>query len=196
MANTSGPGFRTPWPEHPGLRRRRGHRSNGRRCTHFSGPETKPASLTGGFCHPKGHHPSASCEAEPCLTQPVRNQGRTSPRASPHPFLPPRTAGRTHQRALSEEVPRGDRSRRAQRHGQAVQLRMGTEPAAETEGKGQRVLQPEAERDGNSGARGHPELPQPALWWGSPRRHPSWSRAGARGGERGPGSPKREPSRP
>lgn len=31
---------------------------------------------------------------------------------------------------------------------------MGTEPAAETEGKGQRVLQPEAGRDGSSGAWG------------------------------------------
>lgn len=46
---------------------------------------------------------------------------------------------------------------------------MGTEPAAETEGKGQRVLQPKAERDGSSGARGHPKLSQPALWWGSPQ---------------------------
>ena len=33
---------------------------------------------------------------------------------------------------------------------------MDTQPAAETEGKSQRVLQPEAERDGSSGVRGIP----------------------------------------
>lgn len=44
---------------------------------------------------------------------------------------------------------------------------MDTQPAAETEGKSQRVLQPEAERDGSSGARGHPKLFLPTPWWGT-----------------------------
>lgn len=43
---------------------------------------------------------------------------------------------------------------------------MDTQPAAETEGKSQRVLQPE-ERDGSSGARGHPKLFLPTPWWGT-----------------------------
>lgn len=57
---------------------------------------------------------------------------------------------------------------------------MGTQPAAKTEGKGQRVLQPKAERDKNSGAQCHPELTLSALWWGSPQRHPWWPWAGMR----------------
>lgn len=44
---------------------------------------------------------------------------------------------------------------------------MDTQPAAETEGKSQRILQPEAERDGISGARGQPKLLLPTPWWGT-----------------------------
>lgn len=60
---------------------------------------------------PKGHRPFVFWEGGQCLTQALRNQGPTSPGGSPHPFPLSQTASHTHQRALSDEVPRGHRPR-------------------------------------------------------------------------------------
>jgi hypothetical protein len=96
--------------------------------------------------------------------QPPRNLELHGPRLGPNHTLP-RGLSHTHQGALGDEVPRGHGPHQAQCHRQSVQLRMGTQPAAETEGKGQGVLQPEAKRDEAFRGWDHPELslPSPCL---------------------------------
>ena len=71
---------------------------------------------------------------------------------------------------------------------------MDTQPAAETEGKSQRVLQPEAERDGSSGVRGIPNSSTyPVV--GDPGDTHHGPEQGQGGGERGTGCPEWEPCR-
>lgn len=126
--------------------------------------------LPRGSCHPMGH----------ACPKPAGSPSQ----AHSHSLQPA-----THQGALGDEVPGGRGPRGAQCHRQAVELRVGAEPAAETEGKGQGVLQPEAERRALRRSAG------PALRPSSPARP---RRRPARGPERGEGgrmalSPRQRP---
>lgn len=108
VAKTSKPGLLPPRLQHVGSRMMRGNNTSGQSCKRFLGPEINPTSITGSL-PPKGHRLFVSWEGGRCLIQAIRNQGPTSPEDSPHSFPLPQPASHTHQRALSNEVPRGHR---------------------------------------------------------------------------------------